>query len=95
MFNDSLKKEALKIHKDAYEKYDASYKKMRDACESLYATRTKAVELVSFVQRIVNSIANTPKSFDIQLRKISQRQRRKKSYEQQYGQYATLFGQHE
>ena len=72
MFNDSLKKEALKIHKDAYEKYDASYKKMRDACESLYATRTKAVELVSFVQRIVNSIANTPKSFDIQLRKISQ-----------------------
>ncbi len=72
MFNDSLKKEALKIHEHSYEKYNSSYQKMSDACESLYATRIKAVELVSFVQKIVNSIANTPKSFDIQLRKISQ-----------------------
>ena len=63
MFNRSLKKEALKIHENTRKRYNASYKIMGKACESLYGVRNDSIEMIRFVQNVINSIVNTPKEF--------------------------------
>lgn len=70
MFNNSLKKEALRIHEETLTRYNKSYEEMGKSCEQLYEIRKKSVELIQLVQRVVNSIANTPKEFDTELGKI-------------------------
>ena len=70
MFNNSLKKEALRIHEETLTRYNKSYEVMGKFCEQLYKTRKKSVELIQLVQRVVNSIANTPKEFNTELGKI-------------------------
>lgn len=70
MFNSSLKKEALRIHEETLNGYNGSYEKMGKSCERLYEVRGKSVELIKLIQRVVNSIANTPKEFDTELGKI-------------------------
>lgn len=70
MFNSNLKKEALRIHEETLQRYNSSYGAMGKSCEQLYDLRGKSVDLIKLVQRIVNSIANTPKEFDTQLGKI-------------------------
>lgn len=76
MFNKNLKKEALKIHERTLDRYNASYKIMTDSCEKLYKIRLKTVDLIILVQRVINSIANTPKEFDTKLGKIGQELRK-------------------
>lgn len=70
MFNTTLKKEALRIHDETLKRYNASYEKMGSACEKLYAVRGKSVDLIKLVERVINSIANTPKEFDTQMGKV-------------------------
>lgn len=70
MFYNTLKKEALRIHESTLNRYNASYEKMKTACEKLYTIRVESVELIQLIERVINSIANTPKEFDTQLGKI-------------------------
>jgi hypothetical protein len=70
MFNNSLKKEALRIHEETLNRYNKSYETMGKACEALYDVRGNSVNLIKLIQRVVNSIANTPKEFDTELGKI-------------------------
>lgn len=70
MFNSTLKKEALRIHGKTLKRYNASYEKMGSACEKLYAVRGDSVDLIKLVERVINSIANTPKEFDTQMGKV-------------------------
>mgnify|MGYP007102015006 CR=1 FL=1 len=70
MFNSSLKKEALRIHDEMLEKYNASYKNMGVSCEKLYSIRGESVDIIKLIERVINSIANTPKEFDIQMGKV-------------------------
>lgn len=70
MFNSTLKKEALRIHDETLKRYNASYEKMGSACEKLYEVRGDSVDLIKMVERVINSIANTPKEFDTQMGKI-------------------------
>lgn len=70
MFNSSLKKEALKIHEEVYDRYNKSYKNMEKACGKLYEQRIASVEAVRMVEQVVNSIANTPKEFVTKLGEI-------------------------
>jgi len=70
MFNSSLKKEAIRIHDEALERYNKAYKKMRESCESLYEIRCISIETIKLVEQIVNSIANTPKEFDTKMGEI-------------------------
>lgn len=70
MFNSSLKKEALRIHEETLSRYNKSYEKMGKACESLYSVRTDTVALIQFVQKVINSIANTPKEYDTKMGEI-------------------------
>lgn len=70
MFNISLKKEALRIHEEILNRYNNSYEEMRKSCEQLYKVRGESIELIKLIQRVINSIVNTPKEFDTELGKI-------------------------
>ncbi len=70
MFNSSLKKEALRIHKDTSDRYNSSYKTMGKECELLYEKRQNSVGLIKQIEKVINSIANTPKEFDVQMGKV-------------------------
>lgn len=70
MFNNSLKKEALRIHEETLTRYNNSYEQMGKSCEQLYAIRGNSVDLIKLVQRVINSIANTPKDFDTEMGKV-------------------------
>ena len=70
MFNNSLKNEALRIHRETLQRYNNSYEIMEKSCKQLYDSRVKSVDLIKLVQRVINSIANTPKEFDTELGKI-------------------------
>ena len=70
MFNINLKKEALSIHKETLERYNGSYESMGKSCKQLHDMREQSIDLIKLIQRVVNSIANTPKDFDTQLGKI-------------------------
>lgn len=72
MFNVSLKKDAIAVHKNAVDRYNESYDAMRDACDSLYKSRERALLKITSIEVIVNSIANKPKEFDKQLGEIKQ-----------------------
>jgi hypothetical protein len=72
MFNINLKKEALKIHEETLNRYNVSYKTMGNACNQLYTSRCKSINLIKQVQNVINSIANTPKEFDTKLGKSGQ-----------------------
>lgn len=72
MFNNSLKKEALRIHEETLTRYNNSYELMIKSIEQLYEARKKSVDLIKFVQRVINSIVNTPKEFNTKLGKIGQ-----------------------
>lgn len=82
MFNNNLKKEALKIHEKTLADYNASYGIMGKSCELLYEIRGKSVGLIKLVQEVVNSIANTPKQFDTELGKIGKELTKFKETEQ-------------
>ena len=82
MFNNNLKKEALKIHEKTLAEYNASYGIMGKSCELLYEIRGKSVGLIKLVQEVVNSIANTPKQFDTELGKIGKELTKFKETEQ-------------
>lgn len=70
MFNSSLKKKALRIYEETLQRYNNSHEAMGKSCKKLYAVRGESVELIKLIQRVVNSIANTPKEFDTELGKI-------------------------
>ena len=72
MFNSSLKKEALSIHENAVNRYNASYDEMRSECEKLYSIRELSLGTISKVELLVSSIANKPKEFDKKLGEIKE-----------------------
>lgn len=70
MFNNNLRKEALRIHEKTLTRYNNSYEQMGKSCEELYAIRENSVDLIKLVQRVINSIANSPKEFDTEMGKV-------------------------
>lgn len=70
MFNKKLKDEALSIHERTKERYNKSYNDMSNSCEKLYSVRENAVDIIEYIEEIVNSISNTPKKFDAELIKV-------------------------
>lgn len=71
MFNSSLKRDALAIHKKEVEKYDNAYQTMITSCDELYQQRVQSVECIDKIGILINSIANTPKDFEQKVQRIS------------------------
>lgn len=71
MFNHSFKNEAIVVHQNAVNRYNASYAEMQDACGKLYGIREEAMQKIREAETQINTIAHTPKEFDIQLGEIN------------------------
>ncbi len=72
MFNNKLKKFALGEHDKALHEYNNSQEVMNKRCGELYETRKEAIIVIHEIQDVINSIANTPKEFDVQMGKINE-----------------------
>ncbi len=55
---------------EAVTEYNDAYTMMNDKGIRLYVERSRAVDTISFVEGLVNSIANRPKSFDAEFEEI-------------------------
>ena len=56
---------------DSVTEYNDSYTLMNDAGVQLFVERTRALDTISFVEKVVNSIANKPKSFGTDFEEIN------------------------
>jgi len=57
------KKDSLANHEKAVSKYNATIADVQNKCELLYSTRQQSVVKIEEVERLINSITNTPKEF--------------------------------
>jgi hypothetical protein len=64
MLYSGVKKDALAIHGRAVEKYNATLENFRKKAENLYITRQQSVGIIEDIERLINSIANSPKDFE-------------------------------
>lgn len=70
MLNIKYKKEVLESYEKALETYNSSYEKMQREMGRLYERRRKSIEIIRKIEELINSIANSPKEFEIIVRKI-------------------------
>lgn len=63
MLYTETKKEAVKIHENAREKYNRVYHKAKGLGNRLYDKRCDSVLLIQEVEDLINSIANNPKEY--------------------------------
>ena len=70
MFNSKLKKENIKRLESNVRLYDDVINETKENSAKLYSVRLKAVKLIEVVEQYINTIANTPKSFDKELKNI-------------------------
>lgn len=55
--------------------YNKAYAQMNDKGIALYVERNRGVDTVAFVEKLVNSIANKPKSFDADFEEIAEKKK--------------------
>ncbi|WP_101909253.1 hypothetical protein [Marasmitruncus massiliensis] len=67
MLFSGAKKEAFAIHERAVSKYNTTLANVQKKCEELYVTRQQCVIKIEEIERLINSIANTPKEFECSL----------------------------
>lgn len=70
LLNLDRKKRALEIHQRAVDKYNSTYEKLQSSGNRLYMKRKNVVPLIEDIEKLINSIANTPKEFETTLGKI-------------------------
>ncbi|HDN26407.1 MAG TPA: hypothetical protein ENG03_04815 [Thioploca sp.] len=64
MFNNGLRKEALKKLENAVADYNAKTEDVKTKSLALFAIRQKSVDVIQSAENLVNKFANTPKEFD-------------------------------
>lgn len=70
MFYNDFKNKALDEHKKAVEAYDKIIKSFIKHCKALYKWRVKACSTIDLILIIINSIANKPKDFVIEIEDV-------------------------
>lgn len=71
MFNSNLKKESIKELESCIARYDVVIENTKTSSMKLFDIRMKAVKLIGIIERYINTIANTPKSFEKEFNEIS------------------------
>lgn len=80
--NPWAKKSEIDEYDQAIIDYNNAYSKMNDAGLALYRQRERSGDLLDNVEFIVNSIANKPKSFDVELGDIASERKKFKQSEE-------------
>lgn len=69
MFKSDLRKQAVKQYNETVERYEKTADKLNTYSEKLYAKRDLALFLIEKVENKINTLANTPKEFEVSLKK--------------------------
>lgn len=67
MFYNDFKNKALNEHKKAEDAYERIFKYFIRHCKALYKWRVKACSTIDLILILINSIANKPKDFEIEI----------------------------
>lgn len=70
MFNSKYKKEAIARYEETIEEFEEVKKIVVKNSTKLYKARTDSVKTLEDIESLVNKIANTPKEFDKELKRI-------------------------
>ena len=70
MFNSKLRKQAIDNYNKAVERYEKTATDLETNTNKLFELRQKAVQVVKNVEEHINQLANTPKEFEIDLKKV-------------------------
>ena len=71
MFNSKLKKENVNRLEDSVNNYDTVINETKESSMKLLDIRLKGIKLIGIVERYINTIANTPKSFEKEFKEIN------------------------
>ena len=70
VFNTKLKKEAVEKFNQEISKYEVVAEMLGNECEKLFFCRENALQVIIKVQNYINQIANKPKEFEVNIKKI-------------------------
>ena len=70
VFSGKNKEKALKEHDKKLKAYNKAYEEMNRNCQVLYLKRTEAKQLIAQMESVINSIANSPKEFNVKMGEI-------------------------
>ncbi len=88
MFYSNYKKDVLKSYGRTIDVYNASYEKVQKEIRRLYERRRISIELIFEIESLVNSIANSPKKYEVITQKIKT-ERKKFRETEEYAEEAT------
>lgn len=71
LFNSRLRQRAVDDYNHAVERYEKAAQKLSDNTKALYDLRRLAIVHVKYVEQHINQLANTPKEFSVELKKIA------------------------
>ena len=74
MFYEKYKKEVLESYGKTLNEYNDSCERMQKEIRRLYERRRISIEVIQKIEELINSIANSPKEFEIIVRKIGMEQ---------------------
>lgn len=75
MLYSNLKDYELRNYEKIWKEYNSSYEGMQRNLRGLYNHRTQCLELISEIEKLINSIANSPKHFEAAIQKIHMERR--------------------
>ena len=70
MFYNDFKNKALDEHKKAEVAYERIFKSFIRHCKALYKWRVKACNTIDLILILINSIANKPKDFEVEIEDV-------------------------
>ena len=71
MFNSKIKKESIKNLESCIAKYDDIIENTKTSSLELFKLRMKAVKMIEIIEQYINTIANTPKTFEKEINEIN------------------------
>lgn len=70
VFSGKNKEKALAEHDKKLTAYNKAHEEMNKNCQTLYLKRTEAKKLIAQMEMVINSIANSPKEFNVKMGEI-------------------------
>lgn len=70
MFKSNIRKDSIDNYNEVVKRYEEKACSFAEKVNELYEERKKALELVKVIEERINRIANSPKEFDVDLKKI-------------------------
>lgn len=71
LFNSKLRQKAVDDYNELVEAYEVVAVDFAEKVNDLYISRTQGLEIIKTSEALINSLANTPRKFEVELKKIN------------------------